>query len=254
MMGICKPIVVAVGLRYDHWQMIRDEFPFGQIRSCCLDVRRAFNKEWDEDTNGTGFDRYVRERFKAKPTWQVVWEVAIIILNKFGLLIVVCNHGKHRSLSLAREVQLHMNCDLVAIRTPENPFRLRNVLDFMEDIRPPLKEYVHAFGEQPYPISGIWLCTHAFDGNRWSQQMDQGSQRNCISKYLIMAEGDVVVSIVKGAVQARGWFFGIVISAESGQRDEGWFPPSFVSQLPKRFYHGEYDPLRDLIAAPIYEP
>ena len=234
MVGSGKPLIIAVGVRTEHWQMICDEFPL-HISSCCLDVRRAFSRDWDEDTEGTGFQRHVRDRMKAKPTWCFLWEIALHILNKFRMVIILCNHGKRRSLSLAVELQIHLKCDLVAIRSPARPFHFRDAEEFMEDIRLPVREYVHEFGEQPFPISGVWLCQCEFNGQLWSEENDPGSQ-SCISKYVTMTKGDVVVSVVKGQVQAQGWSYGIVISHISHQKDEGWFPPAFVVQLPRGFF------------------
>ena len=58
-----------------------------------------------------------------------------------------------------------------------------------------------------------------------------------------MTEGYVVVSMVKGEIQAQGESFGIVISVVIGQRKDSWFVLKFVIQLLKGHYHGEYDRL-----------
>ena len=244
MVGFGKPLIIAVGVRTEHWQKICDEFPL-HISTCCIDVRRALSKEWDEDTEGIGFQRHVRDRMKAKPTWCILWEIALHILNKFGIVTILCNHGKHRSLSLAVEMQMHLQCDLVSIRSPARPFHSREAEEFMEDIRLPVREFVHEFGEQPFPISGVWLCQCGFNGQLWSEENDPGSQ-SCISKYVTMTAGDVVVSVVKGQVQAQGWSYGIVFSHLTNQKDEGWFPPAFVVQLPRGFFCEGCDFFRDL--------
>ena len=46
--------VVAIGVKTDHWRLVSEEFP--GIVNCCLDVREAFRRGWDDDTEGTGFD------------------------------------------------------------------------------------------------------------------------------------------------------------------------------------------------------
>ena len=120
-----QPTVIALGVKTDHWHLLLDSFP--PIVSCCLDVRRAFTKQWDESTRGTGFDLSIRSRITSKKAWPFVWEIALSVLLKFGLLIVVCNYGKHRSLSLAYEMALHTHsrlftpCDQQAHRQFPDP-------------------------------------------------------------------------------------------------------------------------------------
>ena len=62
-----------------------------------------------------------------------------------------------------------------------------------------------------------------------------------------MAKGVVVVSVVKGEVKAQGWTYGIVISHAINQKDEGWFPPAFVVQLPRGFFCEGCEFFRDLL-------
>ena len=97
-----QPTVIAIGVKKVYWQLLLESFP--SIANCGLDVRNAFSREWDENTSGTGFDWATRRRIMAKKAWPFVWEIAMSVLAKLGLLIVVCNFGKHRSLSLAYQL------------------------------------------------------------------------------------------------------------------------------------------------------
>ena len=58
--GFPKSMVVAMGIHTQHWRETAKEFP--GILNCCIDVRKAFTKEFTESTSGTGFDGRVRGR------------------------------------------------------------------------------------------------------------------------------------------------------------------------------------------------
>ena len=128
----CPWLVVAVGIETEHYDHILDHFP--DIVNCCIDVRRAFNKKKNENTDGTGFDEFVRTRITSKDTWTTVWEVAKVILQKFSLLVVLCSHGKHRSLSLAIELANYTGCECVSTRSISSPLRLRPIACVMADL------------------------------------------------------------------------------------------------------------------------
>ena len=246
--GIPNSMVIAIGFRTEHWLMLKDQFA-PHIFSCCIDVRRPFKsrrrrEEWAENTAGTGFDALTRDRMKEKDAWGILWEIAVYMLETFGLLIIVCNHGKHRSLSLAYEVSHHTGSKLVSIRK-QHDGRQRSVRSFMDDISDRLNWYVSVFGSVHHPLSGIRQCIYPFSGMDWSAQKDPGSQEGS-GKYLSMNVGDVVVEIFKDVVESEGWAFGIAIG--TGRPEEGWFPPKFVSPLPKFFLpDGEAYPFRDLV-------
>ena len=56
--------VIAIGEKTKYWQPLIDAFP--PMANCCLDVRSAFSREWDEDITGSGFDPATRDRIKSK--------------------------------------------------------------------------------------------------------------------------------------------------------------------------------------------
>ena len=105
---------MALGIHTDHWSEVKKEYP--GVLNCCINVVEAFEKGHDESSSGTGFDKHVRERMMAKDTWETVWELALVVLMAFGLVVVLCNHGKHRSLSLAYELHKSFGVELVSIR------------------------------------------------------------------------------------------------------------------------------------------
>ena len=107
-------MVVAVGIETRHWEALREAFP--EAVNCCVNVTRVFRKECHESTAGSGFDQPTRDRMKAKETWGTVLTASLAVIHTFGLLVTVCNHGRHRSLSLGFEVAVHQGAELVSLR------------------------------------------------------------------------------------------------------------------------------------------
>ena len=88
------PPVIPMGRKTEHWEKLQAMFPC--VRNSVIDVRRAFNRDDGENTSGTVFDPQVRHRIMGKPAWPVVFEIATLLLQNFGLCIVLCNYGKHQ--------------------------------------------------------------------------------------------------------------------------------------------------------------
>ena len=157
-------IVVAIGLKTRYWGALLSEIPdLWWCRNCCIDVRDALGKKWDEDTSGSGYDSRVRERMKEKQSWNVVWQVATHILHAFGILLVFCNHGKHRSLSLAVELKEQTHCELVAHCSRHVRDRIAE-REFAKRLRPRLMQHMERFQRVPHPLKDISVCRYAFDG------------------------------------------------------------------------------------------
>jgi len=158
-----KVIIIAVGQCTPHWDALRTEFPV--IRNCCLDVRTPFIREWNESAHGAGFDLSVPNRMKAKETWEVVFRIALVITQEIGLVTVVCNHGKHRSLSVASELASYTDGHLVSIsRHQARPLQLRDVTEFMNEVRPHLKRHTNLYSHMDHPEACISVCTQYWEG------------------------------------------------------------------------------------------
>ncbi len=226
--GFPKSMVVAMGIHTQHWRETAKEFP--GILNCCIDVREAFTKEWTESTSGTGFDGRVRDRMKAKETWRIVWEVALRILREFGLLVVLCNHGKHRSLSLACEVAAHTGCELLSIRDRRKPWIILSLSEITHILFPRLIAHIDQFGSRPHPVAGIHIAKCTFDGTAWAQME---SSRWI---YLHTHQGDIVIEILsmKNAT-SEGWAYGTLIGGD-GNSPSGYYPPSYVTPMDKRYF------------------
>ena len=160
-------MVVALGIYTEHWMLVKQRL--AGIYNCCINVASAFRLESDEDPRGSGFDLQTRSRMKKKRTWPVVWEVAMSVLNKFGFLIILCNHGRHRSLSLAYELaDFRAGCCLVSMRNPERPSEQLHPNAVLDFITPRLVQHLDAFRGHPHPVVGIHVCRYGFDGTAWA--------------------------------------------------------------------------------------
>ena len=159
---------MALGLQTNHWRELKQKYP--GVLNCCIDVVEAFGRGHDERSSGTGFDEHIRERMMAKNTWETVWGVAMEVLMAFGLLVVLCNHGRHRSLSLAYELHKSFGVELVSIVNQSG--RYRGVSEFMKAVSLRLSQHVLLFGQLPHPVVGVFECIHRFDGPQWQQIKD----------------------------------------------------------------------------------
>ena len=226
-------VVAAFGVHTDHWKRVSTTFP--GICNCCIDVRKVFHKEWHESTAGSGFDKPTRSRMKAKDTWAAVFQVGLCILNEFRLLIVLCNHGKHRSLSVAYEVANRAGAELVSIRERAPPYPYRKVHDVLNDLGSHLRRHCELFEQRPHHVVGIRLCQHEFDGDAWAAG-ESAEYRNC--RYLNLKEGDVLVDvhlIQCERAAAQGWALGFLVG---GCGRPSWYPPEYVRPLPSKYFPG----------------
>jgi len=224
-----RAMIIAVGLNTQHWYALSTEFPI--IHNCCLDVRDAFSREWDEDTQGTGFELSVRNRIKAKMTWGIVFQTAWVIAQEMGLVIIVCNHGKHRSLSLAVELATYLDGHLVSIRHEDRPLHLRHVTDFMNEVRPRLNSHTHAYSHRTHPVVGISVCKVAWDGHDWEHQLRTDSMVWQVGDpYLTIHINDIVIIVSTPPRIAQGWQCGVLVRQNMASVI-GWFPPTAVEPI-----------------------
>ena len=220
-----RAIVAAIGVKTTYWDALVREIPDLWCLNFCIDVRKALGKEWDEDTRGSGYDACVRERMKQKESWNVVWQVATHILHAFGILLVFCNHGKHRSLSLAVELKEQTHCELVAHYATHFRDRI-DEHEFARRLRPRLMEHMERFQRLPHPLKDLSVCRHAFDGPRWVKDNNYEAHFDDGELHTTQV-GDIVMELAVYHGDSAGWAFGIVIS---GTRASGpmWYPPTCV--------------------------
>ena len=227
-------MVVALGMYTEHWGLVKHAFP--GIHNCCIDVTRAFRRDSDDDPRGSGFDLHTRIRIMAKSTWPVVWEVAMCVLRKFGILIVLCNHGRHRSLSLAYELAVWTGCRLVSMRDHDRPSRMRHPDDVLRIITPRLVQHLDAFGGHPHPVAGIHVCRYGFDGTAWAANENYDAPPTRY-RHLDMTSGDILIESRCRGEASMEWGFGILV-IDGAAGPTGWYPPSYVDPLDRWYFDG----------------
>ena len=242
-----RMMVICLGVKTDYWDLLMELYP--SISNCCLDVREAFHREWDEAVRGSGFDEAVRCRMKRKDAWDIVMEAAMCILKTFDLLVVVCNHGRHRSLSLGVEISSRVGCELVSPRDGKYGSRSLSPHLFISNISSRLDAHRLLFERAEYPISGFGVCECDFDGPEWMNSPGEG-ERTDPQQLHVLRRGDLAVWTVKAADLGGGdgWVRGSIMSywhrKEMGGSDvtrAKWMPASAIKRLDHYHFQGVYD-------------
>ena len=208
-------------------------------------MARALRREWNEDTSGSGFDADTRTRIMAKSTWPVIWEVAMCVLRAFGLLIILCNHGRHRSLTLAYELATRTGCCLVSMRDRDRPSKMLNPSSVLQTITPRVRWHLEAFARYPHPVAGIHVCRNGFDGTAWAADENPDAPTTRY-RHLNMHPGNILVESRCPCEDSMGWGFGTVV-VEGAAGITGWYPPSFVRPLDRRHFSGITDLYASLV-------
>ena len=146
-------LIVSMGLETAHWSALYHEFP--DAINCCINVCDAFARERDDVVDSTGFEKETRDRMRAKRAWPFAWKLSTCILREFGVLIILCRHGRHRSLSLAIELADHFEREFRCIRDSRRPTTYRPVEDVMRELRPRLSSHVGRYGGREFPVIGV---------------------------------------------------------------------------------------------------
>ncbi len=176
-----------------------------------------------ENTSGTGFDPHVRHRIMVKPAWPVVFEIATLLLQTFGLCIVLCNYGKHRSVTVAYEIAQRSSASLVSPWHGHGEFLDASPDDFLKTILLRLLQHRDRHADSPHPLLSIGVVVADFDGRSWAVQHQLPED-----EYFDLFAGDVAAEIARPElVNADGWSYGIIFRKGAIYRGR-WFPPAFV--------------------------
>ena len=148
------------------------------------------------------------------------------VLRSFRLLVVVCNHGKHRSLSLAYELSNHTNAWLIS--PPDTQAFGYHVSPdhFLKCVSGRQGQHCAIYLLSPHPLRRIGIVLREFDGCRWAHDHQVDADDYCN-----LLPGDIVVEILPPNQEvAFGWGYGAIIRG-SISFPGCWFPPAFVSDL-----------------------
>ena len=148
------------------------------------------------------------------------------VLLKFRLLIVVCNHGKHRSLSLAYELAHYTKARLIIPRDRQFYRHRPEPHQFLTHVSGRLRQHRATYLYSPHPFRRIGIVLVGFDACSWAiyHQVDADEYCNLLS-------GDIVVEISPPNQEAAcGWGYGVIIRG-SRSYPGCWFPPAYVRDL-----------------------
>ena len=144
------------------------------------------------------------------------------VLVKFGLLIVVCNHGK-RSLSLASELALYTQACLITPLGQQAHYQIPRPAQFLSRVTDRLQQHLDNYSHCCHPFRRIGMVQVGFDCTGWAfgHQVDAAD-------YCSLFSGDIVVEISPSNEEAAcGWGYGIIFRA--GETYPGcWFPHAYV--------------------------
>ena len=157
------------------------------------------------------------------------------ILRRFGILLVLCRHGRHRSLSLAYEIHKEFGCKLISPRYTVDAYfrrRWRDPKQFLTDISPRLEEHKKIHGKKLHPLVGIWICKRSFNGPDYVKRKHGSSGDNVH----VMKAGAVVVQMESESRTDSDWHIGSVISSEGEVSRSKWYPPATVQNMKNWHY------------------
>ena len=151
------------------------------------------------------------------------------VLNKFRILIVLCNHGRHRSLSLAYELAaFRAGCRLISMRYPDRPSMMRHPNDVLRIITPRLVQHLDAFRGHPHPVVGIHVCRYGFDGTAWASNENVDAPPTKY-RHLDLTPENILIEI-RPDEASMDWAFGILV-CNGAESPIGWYPPRYVDPL-----------------------
>ena len=278
-------MVIAVGIETIYWQQLINLYP--RAINYCIDVRKAFHKEWDESTASSGFNKHTRARMKMKPAWPAVFAVALCVIRRFRVVILVCNHGKHRSLSVAVELQQKLGdrCELISHRDRWHPAGLTNCDTFIHYLKShPYLEYVRPADWTCLDLTNLVLDIriglYDFDTDKWiREQISNGGENGDQLQIQYSSEewlrtgtrqshhgsdmvhtihtGDIMI-VINPALRPQpmadtNWSFGIIVRGTEIS-PERWFPSDVCGPLPQYNFPGVRDFKDSLLQWAHYTP
>ena len=189
-----------MGVKTTHWEALMRAYP--GIGNCVLVVTALLRKEKGESTACTGLDQLCAARIRNKPAYPLLKVMAKIILSEFGLLIVACSHGKHRSVVLANDIAEGESAVFIAPCNRElGKYYYMSVSRFLThtDTWPALEYHVARYGKAPFPVKSLSVAVEGWNGIDWARDNDEEPD-----EYHVMDKGDLIIE-VPSAIDAEGW-------------------------------------------------
>ena len=220
------PLIVAMGFQSEHWLELGRANLIDDLIHCSINVKSALRKGCNETTDGTGLDDPCARRIRAKPLYQLLKDVGLIVLDRLGMLIVVCNHGKHRSVALARDLATHTNGEFLAPCCKEGPLHGYYIAprELPGRLSHWLRRCKSRVGRWSFPVKSVGVCVAPWNGPAWGHAYDSAGSY----QYHIVAEDDRIIELFDDPIpeDPQGWVLAMVIARDGYSRvDRKWIPP-----------------------------
>jgi len=105
-------------------------------------------------------------------TWSVVHESALAGFRAFGLVIVVCNLGKHRSLPVGCKLSHSIGAELVDRINREGRLRYADV--FIVSVRQRLLDHIRNLGDSVQPVLCVRVTNQEWNAPAWMRSPGEG--------------------------------------------------------------------------------
>ena len=161
-------------------------------------------REREEPTHVTGLDPGCRERMRRKPLYPLLMAIGKLILEAFGVLIVVCNHGKHRSVVLACDIAHEAGATLLTPCHRSLGDSHMNPRRFMQCIAEVMRGHIRDNGRHPFLINSIGVASGRWNGKAWATE--NGAE---VADFLDVEAGQSIIELhPPGPV--HGWTYAAV--------------------------------------------
>ena len=249
-----RPVICALKMGSPHWSQLIHQYPF--FLNCCVDVRYAFGPVTEQDHAHEWKDDFsTRNKLRKKQAWLVLWEACKCVLDDFGLLVLVCNDGKVRSVILGTELASQLNCHFC---NPLDPGWKRYAL-------PRLSLHGKNYKDSQHSIVGIGVCEEGWRPEEWMDDLVRRGNEAALDEEAVcpfkkdatcglgqswkeslhafheLQEGDVVIArnIPKWrSLEDLGWGFGTVVRGNWCAWEHRWYPIKRV--LIANIYYDEH--------------
>ena len=209
--------VVSVGIKTMHWTALTARFP--KLLNCAMNVKTLLKKDRGESTHCTGLDDECSGRIKCKPAYPLLKLLGHILLDTFGILLVVCSSGRHRSVALAKDIALEWGALLMAPchRSLGNLYMSPHT--FADLLTSYVADHIGRLSTLPFPILSIGKCGISWSGTEWAMATGMDGVN-----YHSPAVGDTIIQLYSRC-DPMGWMYGTV-AREGSVEEKKYLPPS----------------------------
>ena len=186
-----------------------------------MNVTSLLLKEKGESTKCTGLDEECSRRIRNKPAYPLLMLLGNIILDMFGILLVVCNHGKHRSVAVAKNIAQERSGVFLAPCSKALGYGYyMSSKDFIQRIERYMVAHISKNGEVEFPIISVGSCGIAWEGNDWANEHNVDKE-----EYHSPAKDDIIVELLPPS-NAGGWMYATLFWATQYDTRRGCLPPT----------------------------